>query len=652
MRSGDEPGSIEYSAVTQPLPLPRIHRGTSSSIIAVHSTAGPSEGHQHRPLGEVGEVTLEGDRSEFVGGPTVCSHDWDATRRLGHNGPTGRLSRPPDRGAIAHLPMNDPVTEPALPHPSSDTRDGSRRDRRLRRVRRRRWTGGIALVVVVAALAALVVWKGPSILDEPATATVAASTPAPSVPSGLVAVDDTASSGPAKTIDNRVFVIGDSVMQGASFVLADKMPDWSLLMDTKVGRFTREGVKVARGWKERGDIGQIAVVGLGNNFTPGEDIRSEIDDMMGVLSDTEHVIWFTAAEYRPAQAEVNAALRAAAQRYPKLVLVDWDSWYEAHRGFTGRDHLHLTPEGAEAYSSLIAASVAKVTQAANEQPAPGASRPQMYTKGVIPGSGPGSATSGSSTTKTTTRSRGDDSPPDGHDGPAPEQRDDGATDHGTACHDRTAGHDADGDDAAVDALTVQDAAACGSTPSPSAKRSYSSEVSVQSSNWMMPSSVNFVRSHAVAGVEEAELLAVRHDLREQHVLELGLLRRRVVEDGPQHGPVVDAHPVPHLEHEEAVAQPLRRLEGELLAVADLGGGQLGVVVLQREHAEGDVAGLVAHDVAQQLLEQRLGGDHVDGTEGRERQALDHDLHAEVGHVPAPASRIVSSMSEPRFGFIG
>ena len=31
MRSDDEPGSIEYSAVTHPLPVPRIHRGTSSS---------------------------------------------------------------------------------------------------------------------------------------------------------------------------------------------------------------------------------------------------------------------------------------------------------------------------------------------------------------------------------------------------------------------------------------------------------------------------------------------------------------------------------------------------------------------------------------------------------------------------------------------
>ena len=37
-RSAVDPGSIEYSAVTQPLPLPRIHGGTRSSTEAVHRT--------------------------------------------------------------------------------------------------------------------------------------------------------------------------------------------------------------------------------------------------------------------------------------------------------------------------------------------------------------------------------------------------------------------------------------------------------------------------------------------------------------------------------------------------------------------------------------------------------------------------------------
>src|SRR5437868_7058303 len=38
MRSEEERGSIAYSAVTQPLPLPRKNGGTRSSMVAVHST--------------------------------------------------------------------------------------------------------------------------------------------------------------------------------------------------------------------------------------------------------------------------------------------------------------------------------------------------------------------------------------------------------------------------------------------------------------------------------------------------------------------------------------------------------------------------------------------------------------------------------------
>ena len=63
-----------------------------------------------------------------------------------------------------------------------------------------------------------------------------------------------------------------------------------------------------------------------------------------------------------------------------------------------------------------------------------------------------------------------------------------------------------------------------------------------------------------------------------------------------------------------------------------------VVLLERQHTERDVARFVAHHVAEQLLEQRLGGHLVQEPERGEREALDHDLHAEVGHVPAASRR--------------
>src|SRR6516162_9992542 len=113
-------------------------------------------------------------------------------------------------------------------------------------------------------------------------------------------------------------------------------------------------------------------------------------------------------------------------------------------------------------------------------------------------------------------------------------------------------------------------------------------------------------------VEQAELLEVRDDLGEQEDLEVVLLGRRLhdLDD------VADRHlhALPHLLHGHAVLHAYGRLEGELLALTQLGRVELLVVLLQAEHAEGDVAGLVGHDVAQQLLQQWLGRHHVDEAE--------------------------------------
>ena len=49
IRSPLEPGSIEYSAVTQPLPVPFSQRGTPSPIEAVHSTRVRPNATRHEP---------------------------------------------------------------------------------------------------------------------------------------------------------------------------------------------------------------------------------------------------------------------------------------------------------------------------------------------------------------------------------------------------------------------------------------------------------------------------------------------------------------------------------------------------------------------------------------------------------------------------
>ena len=97
MRSADEPGSMPYSAVTQPLPLPFIQRGTSSSTDAVHSTTVPPAAHEHRPAGLGGEVTLEGEGAQLVVLSAVSSHGRTLFAR-----DHGCLTLPAPRKATGH----------------------------------------------------------------------------------------------------------------------------------------------------------------------------------------------------------------------------------------------------------------------------------------------------------------------------------------------------------------------------------------------------------------------------------------------------------------------------------------------------------------------------------------------------------------------
>lgn len=251
---------------------------------------------------------------------------------------------------------------------------------------RRRWLWVLTTVVIGALVGA-----GLGLVVDPAPERVFAVNPAAperspsvSVPAGLIEGITASSVPPLVTpIDNRVFVVGDSVMQGASPYLPDLMPDWSLVIDTKVGRFLDEAIRIIE--RRREDIADIAVLNLGNNYGGDEaTFATEVEEALVALAGVRHIIWVNAAEYTPNRAEVNEVLRDAATRHPELVVVDWNSWWAQRRSFTSGDRLHLTEEGARAYATLVALAVRQITEAAGEYPRPGVSNPVVETRGTIP----------------------------------------------------------------------------------------------------------------------------------------------------------------------------------------------------------------------------------------------------------------------------
>lgn len=193
--------------------------------------------------------------------------------------------------------------------------------------------------------------------------------------------------GPPTIIDNRLFVVGDSVMQGAAPYLQDEAPAWSITSDTRVGRFLNEGARIVK--RKRSQIGQVVVVGLGNNYGGDrQQFVAEVDEMLEELEGVKHILWLTVAEFRDDRRDVNATLRAAKRRDPRIVLVDWTSMWRADESLTNSDRLHLSAAGAKAMAKLIGESINAVLRSTNQLPSPNAQPPKITEGGSIPDSPP------------------------------------------------------------------------------------------------------------------------------------------------------------------------------------------------------------------------------------------------------------------------
>lgn len=145
-------------------------------------------------------------------------------------------------------------------------------------------------------------------------------------------------------------------MLGAKAALPKALPKWKVNLDGKESRFFKAGLDVLRA--RRSEIGQVAVIQMGNNYGGDPTIfRSQIDEAMKILAKVHWVVFLTVFEYRGQQAEVNTELRAAAARYRHIRLADWNAFEQAHPGHTSRDGLHLKPSGATLMAGFIASVV-------------------------------------------------------------------------------------------------------------------------------------------------------------------------------------------------------------------------------------------------------------------------------------------------------
>ena len=181
-------------------------------------------------------------------------------------------------------------------------------------------------------------------LDEPTTTTLPTTTlPTTTLPT--TTVPPTTTTLPPVS-QNHVFVMGDSVLLGAAEEIPAALPGWNVIVDAKVSRFLNQGIEVLQARRAEIGAGGVVVIQQGNNYLGSEQqFREEIDQTMAVLAGVPKVVWITVSEFTRSRVDVNREILDAAERYPNIVLADWNGIWLANRAFTSHDGLHLKAAG-------------------------------------------------------------------------------------------------------------------------------------------------------------------------------------------------------------------------------------------------------------------------------------------------------------------
>jgi len=145
-----------------------------------------------------------------------------------------------------------------------------------------------------------------------------------------------------------VLAVGDSVMLGA-------VPNLQALgtveVDAAVSRQFPAGTDILTARYAAGTLGDVVVVHLGDN---GLITGAQFDQMMSVLAGVQRVVFVNLKLPRDWEGPNNALLASKAAQYGNAVVADWYAVSSSHPEYFLDDGLHLKPEGAQAYASLLA----------------------------------------------------------------------------------------------------------------------------------------------------------------------------------------------------------------------------------------------------------------------------------------------------------
>ncbi|MGC4379298.1 acyltransferase family protein [Fictibacillus sp. Mic-4] len=160
----------------------------------------------------------------------------------------------------------------------------------------------------------------------------------------------------APSIDGSdVTVIGDSVMVDVEPYLKKRIP--GVEVNAEIGRQMSDADDIVRDLKSNGDLGNYIVLELGTN---GPFTKDQLMELLQSVGENKKIVLVNTRVPRPWENVVNSVLEDVASSHPRTALVDWYGASAGHDSYFAPDGVHLNPEGAKAYASLVKKAVEKL----------------------------------------------------------------------------------------------------------------------------------------------------------------------------------------------------------------------------------------------------------------------------------------------------
>lgn len=152
-----------------------------------------------------------------------------------------------------------------------------------------------------------------------------------------------------------VTIIGDSVLLAVEPYLEKRLP--GAVLDGKVGRQLSHAGDTVEALEKTGKLGDIVILELGTNGTFSDKSLTYLLDLLGK---ERSILMVTTRVPKKWQDSVNDKLKEAAAAYDNVTLVDWYALSAGKDAYFGKDGVHPTRTGAEAYAAMLEKSVKKL----------------------------------------------------------------------------------------------------------------------------------------------------------------------------------------------------------------------------------------------------------------------------------------------------